>query len=97
MVPQPPLNGEFMGESSPPFEWEDTIQKLQVSGARGGQPLSESSAEVGEAHGQAPSGEMVERPVQRDVAEGGGAEAPHHDGDLTPIGLVLNKLAAERD
>jgi len=55
MEPGPPLNGEFMGESSPRFEWEiDSMQKLEAWDAWGGavEPASETSAEVTEiTHG----------------------------------------------
>lgn len=49
MEPDPTLNGEFMGESSPHFEWEvDSMQKHQAWDAwgSGAETASKSSAQV---------------------------------------------------
>ena len=102
MEPRPPLNGEFMGESSPIFEWEvASMEKLQAWNALddAAPPASKSSAQVIERH---QGGDRASRqtlnvgPVECEGAKGGEAEAAHHGGDLSPIETVLKKLAAER-
>ena len=103
MDTDPPLNGEFMRESTPAFDWElDSMNELQARDGRrsGAATASETAAEViDEARqGEWPSRETREaRPLDAKVVGRGEAAAPHHDGGLTSIGLVLNKLAAERD
>ena len=99
MEPDPPLNGEFMRENSPPFDWEvNSMQTLQAWNGLAGKRAWETSADAiedttGRSRSSPATDEELE--VKADVAEGGEAEGSARDDELSPIGLVLRKLAPE--
>jgi hypothetical protein len=101
METDPPLNGEFMRESSPAFDWEvDSMDKLEAwdSGRSGAATASDRSAEADDAAQHEEWPDLPEpRPVDPRAGDEGEAEAPHHERGLSSIGLILNKLAGERD
>ena len=100
MEPDPPLNGEFMRESSPPFDWEvNSMQTLQAWDGLAGERAWETSAKgIEDVTGPNQSSRAMgeEREVESATEDGGEAQESARDGDLSPIGLVLRALTPER-
>jgi hypothetical protein len=101
METDPPLNGEFMRESSPAFDWEvDSMGKLDAWDAQRNDAAtaSDPSAQAVEAAQQEQWPNLPEaRPVDSNSWGEGEPEAPQHEGALSSIGLILNKLSGDRD
>ena len=101
METDPPLNGEFMRESSPIFEWEvDSMDKLEAWDTRtsGAATASDMSPEAIKAAQDEEWPHLPKTPpVDAAASNEGEPEAPHQEGGLSSIGLFLNKLAGERD